>query len=137
MTGGKTLALLLAEAQKERGLSDRAMAQEIGVAYTTIARVMVGQTPDVTTILKVSEWLGVEAASLLNGEGFTQDTLAAQIAAVLETEPKLAQVFGEAMQRVLDGQMEPSTFRDLAAYAAYRLNLEKEEGNDITSKPKE
>ncbi len=46
-------------------------------------------------------------------------------------EPKLAEVFGEAMQRVLDGRMDLSIFKDLAAYAAYRMNTTEGDANAV------
>jgi hypothetical protein len=60
-----------------------------------------------------------------------KDALAAQMAAVLETEPKLAKVFGDAMQRVLDGQMDLGIFKDLAAYAGYRINMAEVDANAV------
>lgn len=135
--GGTTISELLKDAQKERGLSVRQMADEIGVANTTIHRAMDGeQFPDVATFIKVANWLGVSPASLINAEveELVPDTLAARISVVLQREPRLAEVFAEAMERVAEGNMEPDTFRDLAAYAAYRLNLESG-GQDFDTQP--
>ena len=47
------------------------------------------------------------------------------ISLLLQTEPGLKEIFQEAIQRVLDGNMSPDTFRELAQYTAYRLNLEE------------
>ena len=58
----------------------------------------------ITSNQKIADWLGVTPTSIIDAEGVGKDALATQIAAVLEMEPKLAQVFGEAMQRVLDGR---------------------------------
>ncbi len=125
--GGTTISRMLKEAQKENNLSVRQMAEEIGVANTTLHRAMDGsQFPDIQTFIKVANWLGVSPASLINAEveEVVPDTLAARIAIVLQQEPRLAEVFGEAMERVINEEMDPDTLRDLAAYAAYRLNLE-------------
>jgi transcriptional regulator with XRE-family HTH domain len=122
----KTIAVLVKEKQQKLGLSDRGMAEEMGIAHATVRRIREGDTLDIETIRKIGDWLGVSPLALLAEEGIEKDALAAQIAAVLETEPQLASVFSEAMDRVLDGQMDPAVFRELATYAAYRLNLNKE-----------
>ena len=118
-----TLKVLLEDGLKERGKSVRAAAREIGVTHTTLMRVEEGGTVDLDTLIKICGWLGVQPASVLNAEGIGADTLAAQIAAVLETDPRLAKVFSEAMARILSGAMQPDTLRDLANYAAYRLGV--------------
>lgn len=114
------LGVLAQERVERQGL--RAAARDIGIAHTTLARAIQGEDIDLATAQKIANWLGVTPTSLIDAEGVGKDALAAQIAAVLEVEPKLAEVFGTAMQRVLDGQMELATFRDLAAYAAFRIN---------------
>jgi hypothetical protein len=96
-----------------------AAAREIGIAHTTLARAIQGDDIFLATAQKIADWMGVTPTSIIDAEGVGKDALAAQIAAVLETEPKLAEVFGDAMQRVLDGRMDLSTFKELAAYAAY------------------
>jgi transcriptional regulator with XRE-family HTH domain len=117
------LSKLLDEELKRRGLSIRQAASEMDVAHTTLMRLLDGDMPNLDTAIKAARWLGVQPASIINAEGVGSDALASQIAAVLEMEPAMSKVFEEAMGRVRRGDMSPSTFRDLANYAAYRLNL--------------
>jgi hypothetical protein len=67
-------------------------------------------------------------------EGF--DGLATRIATLLQAEPKLARIFSEAMDRVTRGEMSPQSFRDLAEYASFRLqipiNVEEPHDREIT-----
>ena len=129
-----TIARLLEERMGERGLSLRKAGREIGVAHTTLARIINGEPYDVATAEKIADWLGVPVSTLLDTGGASEgrDTLAAKIAAVLETQPRLARVFEEAMERVLNGEMSNEAFRDLAAYAAFKLQLVEE--NDAKSR---
>jgi transcriptional regulator with XRE-family HTH domain len=123
-----TIARLLEERMKERGLSLRKAGREIGLAHTTLVRILRGEPYDVSSGEKIADWLGVPLSTLLDTRGASEDTdtLAAKIAAVLETEPRLARVFGDAMERVLNGEMSNEAFRDLAAYAAFKLQLVEE-----------
>jgi hypothetical protein len=91
---------------------------------------------DLATAQKIADWLGVTPTSIIDAEGVGKDALAAQIAAVLEMEPKLAEVFGEAMQRVLDGRMDLRIFKELAAYAAYRINTAEGDANAVRPETK-
>ena len=124
----ETLARLIAERLAADGMSLRQAGREIGIAHTTLKRILDGEPYDVATAQKIAGWLGVPLSTLLDAGGPTEDkdALAAQIAAVLETEPRLAEVFGKAMQRVLNGEMSNEAFRDLAAYAAFKLQLTEE-----------
>jgi transcriptional regulator with XRE-family HTH domain len=122
-----TLSVLLKEARKERGLSYRQAAEQVGTSRTTIQRIEEGEPVDVETLIKICNWIGVSPSTVLDAEGLGKDALAAQIAAVMQAEPGLAEVFSQAMARVINGDMDPHTFRDLAAYAAYRLGIGKEQ----------
>ena len=124
----ETLARLIEERRAVEGMSLRQAGREIGIAHTTLKRILDGEPYDVATAQKIADWLGVPVSTLLDAGGSTEDkdTLAAQIAAVLETEPRLAEVFGRAMNRVLNGEMSNEAFRDLAAYTAFKLQLTEE-----------
>lgn len=124
----KTLARLIEERMAAQGMSLRQAGREIGIAHTTLKRILEGEPFDVATAQKIADWLGVPLSTLLDTEGASDDpdTLAAKIAAVIETEPRLARVFGDAMDRVLNGEMSNEAFRDLAAYAAFKFQLSEE-----------
>ena len=120
-----TVEILLKEAVAKREISVRQAAKEIGVAHTTLGRIIEGDAFDTSTAEKIANWLHVTPSSLLDARGVGDDALAAQISLLLQTEPGLKEIFQEAIQRVLDGNMSPDTFRELAQYTAYRLNLEE------------
>jgi transcriptional regulator with XRE-family HTH domain len=117
------LSVLLEGERRKHGLSERQLAVEIDVAHTTVGRVLRGETVDLQTLTKIANWLGIKPSSLLDAEGIGADALAAELAALIETEPRLAEVFKEALSRVRKGNLDPGVVRDLIAYAAYRFNL--------------
>ena len=57
------LGPLLRERRRRQGCSLRRMADEVGVAFNTIARVEAGHLPDVDNYRKLSAWLGYGEAA--------------------------------------------------------------------------
>jgi transcriptional regulator with XRE-family HTH domain len=132
-----TLARLIEERMAAGGMSLRQAGREIGIAHTTLKRILDGEPYDVATAQKIADWLGVPLSTLLDTGGTSEDkaTLAAKIAAVIETEPRLARVFGDAMDRVLKGEVSNEAFRDLAAYAAFKFQLTGENDDNTSQQP--
>ena len=120
------LRQLLETKMKEEGLSTRQAAIQITkVSHTTIVRALKGVVVDLETLKKISKWLGVLPSTLLNSESNTKDALASEIAIVLEQEPELERVFRNAIHQVLKEKVDPAVIKEIAAYAAFRLSLEK------------
>lgn len=108
---------------KKKGLSPRQVAKEIGTSHTTILRALRGEIVDVATILKLSEWLGVKPATLISSLAITRSALPDQIAVMLGKHPRLEHEFGQAIRAILEERVDPAIIEDIAAYAAYKINL--------------
>ncbi len=121
------LPTLLEDALRKRNLSERQAAKEIGITHSTLSRIIREKnTPDVDTLVRISQWLGVSPAVILGSENATTDETLTRIVQVLRTEPRLIQVFADALSRMAEGNLSMQTFRDIAAYAAFRINQETE-----------
>ena len=116
------LKQILEKELKERGLSSRSAADVIGVSHTTILRALRGDVVDLETVLSISDWLGMRPATLLNSMN-SNATLSDQIAAIVERNPRLNQVFSEATLAVKSGEADPSIIDDIVSYALFKLNL--------------
>ena len=114
---------LIREKMARNTLSMRGASLQIGVSHTTMQRTLNGEPYDVPTAEKIAKWLHVPVSTLLDLSGDGQDALAKQIAVILVQEPKLAEIFAEAVGRVIKGKMSLETFRALASYAAFQLQL--------------
>ena len=122
-----TLQRLLNEKIDKWHLSMRAAAKQIGIAHTTLIRIINGEKCDMPTLQKMAEWLGVTPSSLL--DTLDTDDTATNIAAVLSAEPALAKVFNEALQRVKSGKMTQAELKDFISYAAFRFGIGKEDNS--------
>jgi transcriptional regulator with XRE-family HTH domain len=120
------LAKILDDEMSKRRLSVREAGKVIGVSHTTIARILAGEPADVSTLQKVCDWLGISLASALNSEGVGDDALAANIAVLLQREPKLAAVFSSMIEQVKEGNLNPNDVRDIVEYANFKIAKRKE-----------
>ena len=118
------LPKLLAEKQKNDGLSNRAVAKLTGVSHSTISRALNGEQMDMATLEKLAVFLEVPVSVLADLGAAGATGLGAKIEALVLQEPELAKIFEDAVDMILDGQMSASTFRDLVSYASFRMDQE-------------
>jgi transcriptional regulator with XRE-family HTH domain len=117
------LATLLKEKCQELELSSRQAAEKVGVSHATILRAFRGDVVDQATLIKISNWLKVKPATLLNSLSSSSDVLPDKIAVVLERYPQLMEMFVKALDEVINRKMDTAIIEDIAAYAAYKIKL--------------
>lgn len=117
-------ALITEKLSRERR-SVRSAAREVGIAHTTLQRIIDGEPFNYETAVKLSKWLEMPVSQVVNIEGDNTTALATQIASVLRAEPKIATALSEGIERVLSGQMSQERLRELLAYMAYSLNIKE------------
>ncbi|HMN10985.1 MAG TPA: helix-turn-helix domain-containing protein [Bellilinea sp.] len=122
------LSVLLAEKINSSGISIREASRQLGVSATTVSRAIDGESIDVDTLLSMCKWLDVPPSTVLNGllqDGSARE-VAATLTAVISSNPQLAEVFGEAVEHLLDGTISPQVLRDLVAYSSWRVGVERQ-----------
>ena len=96
-------------------LSIRSAAKEIGIAHTTLNRVLVGGNFDLETIQKISKWIGVKPAELLGFE--TNDDVSLLVSSI----PGFKEILIKAVEKVKTGELKVSVLADISAYARFRV----------------
>jgi transcriptional regulator with XRE-family HTH domain len=114
------IATLLEAEMRERQLSMREAADEIGVTHTTVSRILQGKPVSVATLQNVARFLNVDPGSLLDTQD-DDEQLAKDIMTILGHEPALAGVMHEVAEKARSGEIPPETFRDIVRYAMWRL----------------
>ena len=117
------LSSLLKEKIRNSKLTIRTASKIIGVSHTTLLRAMSGEIVDLSTLQKFSRWLDIKPTELLDVMLGSSSPLADRIAVVLKNSPKLANAFEDVMKAIIDGKTSPNLVEDIAAYAAFRLDL--------------
>jgi transcriptional regulator with XRE-family HTH domain len=127
LTRGKMLMFLQSLVQsklKAEKLSIRRAAHHIGISHTTLASFLQGSTVDLDTVTRVCQWLNISVRTAL---GFDTDSdTASAVAAILEAEPELGDIFRQAAESVSAGELPAEDFREIIQYAAIRLRMAKE-----------
>jgi transcriptional regulator with XRE-family HTH domain len=110
------LSELLQNRRKQKGLSLREAAGEIGVSAPTLQRLEARQVPNTPTLLRISQWLGVPVADLNTTPKSEQkkDTIE-QIEVLLRADPNLdkdaAATIANVARQVYDGFKRQKTKR--------------------------
>ena len=118
------LQVLLQETINKRGLSIRKASRQIGMAHTTINRILGGESADIDTLVAICKWLEVQPSQLLDSHQEGSEGLGAKIAVVTEMYPQFKEAFANAMDRLERGEISSDVVADLIAYASYRLSME-------------
>ena len=114
---------LIKNEMKKQDLSNRELAEKLGVSHTTIIRAVKGIDIDLPTLERFATWLHVMPSTLLNSLSEEEDRLASKISLVVQRKPELANAFAQAIKAIEAGEVEPAIVEDIAAYAAYKINL--------------
>lgn len=97
-SGSAQLGAMLKARRRERRLSLRDLAAEIGVSLNTLSRVERGHVPDLKNFQRIAEWLEVPAETLLlptRHESFTPEVIARH----LQSDPRLT---SESARRIAE-----------------------------------
>lgn len=105
-------------------LSLRSAAEQIGVAHTTVDRVLKEEPVDLTTLEKICDWVGIPVTAVLDISDDNNEVMD-QLSAAMALCPELSDVFTEIAEKVLKGELEQSILSEVASFASYRLNLHK------------
>jgi transcriptional regulator with XRE-family HTH domain len=114
------LAQLLRAELEARKLSVRQAALELGLSHVTVTRVLAALPVDVQTMMIVCDWLGISLIDALDQKPEDAD-LARKLAVLINREPKLGQIFAEALKDVEDGKLDAEDLRDIIEYATFKL----------------
>lgn len=120
------LSELLKKKMKVDKMSLREAADEIGVSHSTVDRAIKGKTVEVDTLVKISEFVGVPVESVFDVRTDSDEVLE-QIVMMTSMEPELMKIFAEIAEDVLTGKIDKSVLGEVAAFASYRLQVNRED----------
>jgi DNA-binding Xre family transcriptional regulator len=126
----KMLQKILETELRTRNLSIRGAARQIGVAHTTIMRIMDGHQIDLETLKLVCIWLSVDPLVVLGIERLDENSLASKLAILLERNPKLAEVLLNGMNSLENGRVDINDLDEVLAFIAFRLQVSNKKNYD-------
>lgn len=117
------LKVLLQNEMNARNLSLRGAARQIGVAHTTLYRVLNGRPVDLSTTNAICSWLNIDASTLAATEGHGDNTLASKIALLLQRNPRLAEVLMQEVDALEEGTISEKDVVEVLAFIAFRRQV--------------
>lgn len=116
------LAKMLQDEMNRRGISIRKAAKQIGVAHTTIGRVLEGKQVDLDTVQSISKWLNINVSDAVNATDTDAD-LVTLISSVLQRNPPLRKELTEAAGKLNNGEIGLRDLEDILAFIAFRIKM--------------
>ena len=113
---------ILANEIRSRGESVRKAAREIGIAHTTLFRVLHGDKIDFDTLTKICNWIGISPANVLDAEYSSTDHLADKLRLFLDNNPVVAAALQEVIGKIENRELKPELMDDLLAYITFRIS---------------
>ena len=106
---------------KKENLSLRKAGIQAGVAHTTIDRVCKGESVDLETVQKISDWVGVPVSTLVD-IGEVKSPMVDDIAVLFSLNEEFAEVFTEVAKRIKAGELPPELLSEITAFTSFRLD---------------
>ena len=115
------LADKLKQRMEMEDLSLSAAAKQIGVSHSTIDRIIRGETVEIDTLIKISEYLNTPVEEFLGDAKVTSERME-RIANLFSMEPELADVMDKISKGIKTGEIDKKIITEIAAFIAFRLN---------------
>jgi DNA-binding Xre family transcriptional regulator len=116
---------LLQDEIRKKGLSIRAAAQQIGVAHTTVIRLLDDQSVDLETLRKICSWLNVEVGTILNSPDKTEKSIVEKFSCILQKNPGLHQLFDEYYAKMEYCEISMLDLEEILAFMVFRMYYRK------------
>ena len=104
-------------------LSIRQAARQIGVAHTTLFRVLNSRPVDLSTLNAVCTWLDINMSTLVATEGRGDDAVVAKIAVLLQRNPGLKDVLMQELDALEEGTLSEKDMVEILAFIAFRVQV--------------
>lgn len=126
------LAKLLEDEIKKQGISKRSAAKKIGIAHTTISRILDGKQVDLDTVQLICRWININVSDVLNTTDVNAD-LTSLLSSILQRNPRLQKEFTEAAAKLNNGEIEIKDLEDILAYITFRIKISQKLSNSTQS----
>jgi transcriptional regulator with XRE-family HTH domain len=90
---------------RAQGISIREASRQIGVAHTTINRILAGDQPDLRTVKIVCKWLKIDAVDVLNMDNGGHNNVSTVVAAFLDRNPRLKEAMVDLIEKLKYGEI--------------------------------
>lgn len=116
------LISLIENELKQRNISLREGAKQIGFSHTTLARVLDGYPLDLDTLIKITKWLNINPGELINTMiSDESELLASKVSVLLARSPRIKELFSDMVSKIETGELDPSILDDAMDYLDFKM----------------
>lgn len=109
---------------REKSLSVRGAAREIGIAHTTLQRFLAGKPYDMDTVLKICKFLDIAPEAALNSLPNTTDRYN-DLVIILESEPYIAHVLLTSIEDYRSNRLTKEDLLQIMEFIAFKIQSRK------------
>ena len=113
------LQAILNGAMEKQKLSARDVGTMLGVSHTTVLRALKGESIDLTTLIKIADWLSIRPSALL--DSFQGGDVESRISVLVDAYPALQKVLEDAVAAIEKGRADPGIIDDIVSFAEYKI----------------
>ena len=118
------LPKLVSERMKDLGLSNRAAAKKIGIAHTTLERFQDGRDIDLETLIKICGFFEIPLSTAVNSLQ-EENSLAGDVAVLIESQPGLADRFKEAIANFKSNGLSAADLVEIIEFIIFKLRTKQ------------
>lgn len=119
------LAELVKFKMDEEKLSLRTAGKQAGVAHTTIDRILKGEPVDLSTMEKISRWVGIPVSDALDLKN-AEEGIQGEIATLIALHPEFGEVFSALAKEITKGGLSTDILNEITGFTSYRLQKYRE-----------
>jgi transcriptional regulator with XRE-family HTH domain len=119
------LSNLVKVKMEEEKLSLRRAGKQAGVAHTTIDRILKGESVDLSTMEKISRWVGIPVSDAIDLKN-AKEGIQGEISTLIALHPEFGEVFSTLAKEITIGGLSTDILIEITGFTSYRLQKYRE-----------
>jgi transcriptional regulator with XRE-family HTH domain len=117
------LPVILKKELINRRLSIREAARQMGIAHTTLIRILQDEAVDLSTLDRVGAWMQSPVSAIIDCRRRGFPNVLNALSLCLSQNPKLEKALYEMVAKVEDGLIDSGIIEDVMAYITFRVSI--------------
>jgi transcriptional regulator with XRE-family HTH domain len=117
------LPTIISKELMNRRISIREAARQIGIAHTTLIRILGDKAVDLTTLDQVGKWLQTPVSTLLDVRKEETSSMGQRLEFLIRQNLVLADAMEDLLNKVYGYEIDPQILEEVLAFLAFKIKL--------------